>query len=463
MGEIYNKAQQVVVWLGPDDDDTSVALGTIETLSAGVVVVWHRRNFTTRPDSEAEIVRKTPRQSTVSPAQWAALKGFINRPWFQRLWIRQEVGLASKFVVQCGAFFAKREDLEKTALLLEHSDVRTYISQKEILFVRSLFPYHGSDRLNYILHRSSLCGYSNPRDIVYANLALSSHVNALHIKLDYELPVAAIYKDLVCKYIQYCGNLEIFRSCDLENATEGFESFVPDFSRKTKENTESRLSESTYYANGGTRHLPLQMANQTTLHLKGKFTATIDFVSEYRKPVAGDCADRDKKKEVFRTLHRWEPANLMTGEYITGGTLLDDLPSPATMAQCRKALMAAAWSGGGVELLGSPKHPHYLGAVLSDRRGEVFFQTAEGHMGTFPRGVQRGDIVVALVGGTNPYVLRPTCVGGTDSYHCRWSGLATDRGSCWGKHCWDSSQNRGVACSTQRAGACVSEIDKVVR
>lgn len=426
MGEIYNKARQVIVWLGPEDEKTNIALETIKILSAGVILNWHRRNFSTHFGSEAETVRMTPQQSTVSQAQWAALKDFFNRPWFQRLWIRQEVGLASRITVQCGKLRAEWKDLEKTALLLEHSDVRTYISRKDILFVRSLFHYHGSDKLNYILHRSSLCGYSDPRDIIYANLALSSAIKALHIKPNYQSPIAAIYKDLVYKTIAHCGNLEILRCCDLENATEGYESFVPDFSRKR---SESRLLESTYYANGGTRQYPLQIDDQTTLRLKGKFVATIDYVSNSIKPVAGDCADRDKKEEVLRTLHRWEPKDLLTGEYITGGTLLDayillaaggqcpgvyDSPTRATMAQCRDDFLAAAWSGGDVELLGSPKHPHYLREVMSDRRGEVFFQTVEGHMGTSPGGVQPGDIITALVGGTNPYVLRPT--GGISSY-----------------------------------------------
>lgn len=218
MGEIYNRAQQVVVWLGPEDNGTTVALEMIKDLSAGVVMEWHRRLFTTLPGSEAETLRNHAEQSTFPLERWAALKGFITRPWFQRLWVRQEVRLATKVVVQCGPFQAEWEDIEKVALLLEQSDIKTHIKLQEILFCRSLFPYRGSDNLAYILHRSSLCGYSDPRDLVYANLTLSSAIRSLYIKPNYSLPVAFIYKDLVCKYLQHWGDLEVLRSCDLQTA-----------------------------------------------------------------------------------------------------------------------------------------------------------------------------------------------------------------------------------------------------
>lgn len=91
MGEIYNRAQRVVVWLGPEETGTHMALETVQDLSAGVIVAWHHRNITTVPGTEAELVMYHPEQSTLSLAQRGALKSFLTRPWFQRLWVRQEV------------------------------------------------------------------------------------------------------------------------------------------------------------------------------------------------------------------------------------------------------------------------------------------------------------------------------------------------------------------------------------
>lgn len=427
MGDIYSKARQVVVWLGLQGQETSTALETIKTLSAGVVVNASRREFSAQPGSQAELIHRNARLSTVSEAQWAALKSFINRPYFERLWVRQEVHLASQVVAQCGALhLAEWRDLEKVMLLLEQSPVvvtraRTRITNDEISFVRSLFPYVGSDKLHYILHRSSLCKYTNPRDVVYANLTLSPAMNALDIKPDYGLPIPQVYKDLVYKQIQHSGDLDILRSCDLENGSAkfSFASFVPDFSQ---ERFESRLMESFYYANGGTRHLPLQITSQTVLELKGKYVSTITSVSDSIKPILhtdGANGEHATTVQVLKALHQWEPKGLLTREYATGGTLLDAyiLLLTGAGAECRNwgspseeerrdIFLAAAWSGGDSELIHRHEYGEFRNQILSGRRGEVFFQTAGGHIGTSPVRVKPGDIVVALVGGTNPYVLR---------------------------------------------------------
>lgn len=427
MGEIYKRAQQAVVWLGPEDAGTHMALETVADLSAGVVVQWHRRNITTIPGTEAELVKHHPKQSTLSPAQWAALRNFLTRPWFQRLWIRQEVRLASKVVVRCGPLKADWEDIEKVALLLEHSEVNSHINLEDILFCRSLFPYHGSDKLSYILHRSSLCGYSERHDLVYANLALSPAIRVLGIEPDYTLPFAVVYRDLVCKYLQYWGNLEILRACDLQTALEGVGSFVPDFSVPR---SESHLMSHTH-ASGGTRHSPLELPGDGTLHLKGRYVATVDYVSQVRKPRAGDFLQRSKNLEVFKCFHQWEPDDLFTADYPTGGTLFDafilllaggvireiyDSPSNATIEECREAFLEVAWSGGNLEQITEGRYWRYLKQLISDRRAEVFFRCAEGHVGLSPEEVQRGDIIVVLVGGNDPYVLRPTNAGGSDSF-----------------------------------------------
>lgn len=443
MGEIYNRAQQVVVWLGPDENRTHTALETVEDLSAGVIVPWHRRNITTVPGTEADLVKHYPEQSTLSLAQWAALKGLLTRPWFQRLWVRQEVTLASKVVVRCGPFEAAWEDFEKVALLLEHSHVKSHISLRDVLFCRWLFAYHGSDKLSYVLHRSSLCGYSERHDLVYANLALSPAISALHIEPDYTLPFAVAYQDLVYKYLKHWGTLEILRSCNIQTALEGVGSFVPNFSVPK---SQSHLMANTY-ASGGTRQFPLECNGNSTLHLIGKYIATIDYVSEVRKPPAGDFVQRETNLEVFKSFHRWEPDDLFTADYPTGGTLFDafvlllaggvirdiyDSPNNATIEECREAFLAVAWSGGNLDLIGDRKYWPYLKELISDRRAEVFFRCAEGHIGLSPAVVQQGDIAVVLVGGNDPYVLRPNLAGDSDSYRvvgpCFLQGVMSGEG-----------------------------------
>ena len=104
-----------------------------------------------------------------------------------------------------GPFDAAWENSEKVALtlLLEHSDVKSHTSLQDVLFCRPLSAYHGSDKQSCVLHRSGLCGDSERRDPVYANLALSPATRALHIEPDYTLPFSVAYQDLVYKYLQH--------------------------------------------------------------------------------------------------------------------------------------------------------------------------------------------------------------------------------------------------------------------
>lgn len=171
MGQIYNEAAQVLVWLGPEDESTPMALETIERLSAGVVLTWDHRNCSTVPGSEAEVAEHRIEESNFSPEHWLSLNSFIQRPWFRRLWIRQEVQLASKVLVRCGYAEIEWGNIEKAIILVEHKISRAYLNIEDVLFCRSLFSYRGSNKYVHaspLLLPSSAINLFNPNfDIVH--------------------------------------------------------------------------------------------------------------------------------------------------------------------------------------------------------------------------------------------------------------------------------------------------------
>lgn len=133
----------------------------IERLSAGVVLTWDHRNCNTITGSEAEVVQHGPEESNFTPHHWISLSKLIQRPWFRRLWIRQEVQLASKVLVRCGYAEIDWGNIEKAIIFVEHKVSRAYISAEDILFCRSLFSYLGSDRYVYV-----------PKQAILSNLIL---------------------------------------------------------------------------------------------------------------------------------------------------------------------------------------------------------------------------------------------------------------------------------------------------
>ncbi|CAO2654551.1 Nn.00g112840.m01.CDS01 [Neocucurbitaria sp. VM-36] len=417
MGQIYNKAAQVLVWLGPEDENTSMALETIERLSPGIVLAWHHRNCSTIPGSEAEVVQHWIKESTLTPQHWISLSKLIQRSWFRRLWIRQEVQLASKVLVRCGYAEIDWGDIEKAIIFIEHKVSREYISAEDVLFCRSLFPYLGSDSLTYTLHRSSLCGYFDPRDLIYANLSTSSAMKALRIKPDYTLSTADVFKDMTCKYIHHFKSLELCRSCDLQSLPQDFKSFVPNFAVPK---SESRLF--SVYAHAGSTQTFVDKEGGN-IEVKGRIVAKIQGVSAFKKPLAMSTLSGDNHMDLIKTYHQWEPEDLMVSTvYPQGGTLLDafvmllsngfcdetyNMTHLPTIQESRESFLTAVWSHGVASQIKNPKFKPYLDELMSDRRSEIFFQTAEGYIGVSPADVQDGDIVSVLLGSSVPIVLRP--------------------------------------------------------
>lgn len=90
---IYKSAYDVVVWLGSEDQDSSIAIGMLKIMAASVT------------DGREEILENTIRQHPhmFGTGSWKALGLFLNRPYWNRAWIMQEIAMGTeKTPVLCG-------------------------------------------------------------------------------------------------------------------------------------------------------------------------------------------------------------------------------------------------------------------------------------------------------------------------------------------------------------------------
>jgi hypothetical protein len=83
MGKIYHSAQSVVVWLGEEADDSDLALSFIPQVTD--LLKFDR------------II-----QDQGSTHKWYALSKLMNRPWFSRRWVVQELAFAKEAKIYCG-------------------------------------------------------------------------------------------------------------------------------------------------------------------------------------------------------------------------------------------------------------------------------------------------------------------------------------------------------------------------
>lgn len=87
MADIYTLSRRVVVWLGPEYNDSSLALNLLDSLGSKLQVDWvsGRMKVTCEVKSEQHWAD----QNEVLPykeCEISALVSIFDRPWFERLW-----------------------------------------------------------------------------------------------------------------------------------------------------------------------------------------------------------------------------------------------------------------------------------------------------------------------------------------------------------------------------------------
>jgi len=246
MDVIYRLAQRVIVWLGPEDEDSSLALQTLERVGNTVEVDWLTRNLRPLPGCETrrdELGRIATMGHAFSRAQLRAVISLLRRQWFTRLWIRQEIGLADRqaATVVCGGCTVLWEAFEKGGWLLYSSRFRTAepLHAEEVAElsagVKVLVDVIEGSRPGLALgHLFSLCRRAkcaDPRDRIYANLSLidAQDRKALGILPDYTMDTAAVYWKFAVRALEVAGG-EILRYCVTPTSVPGLPSWAPDWS-----------------------------------------------------------------------------------------------------------------------------------------------------------------------------------------------------------------------------------------
>jgi len=103
MRDVFARAERVLMWLGGDDGDAATALDLIDKavnhLEMGTTSLEAPENLK-KPSLEQNLSREFPPPEVPS---WNAVVELFERPYFERVWILQEVYHAKSSVVLVGA------------------------------------------------------------------------------------------------------------------------------------------------------------------------------------------------------------------------------------------------------------------------------------------------------------------------------------------------------------------------
>lgn len=97
MADIYRSADHVTVWLGPEGENSALAFQLLRRLGAGVVEIqWNRQTLVYKDSFNPQLIE-------IDEPCAKAVARLVERPWFERLWVLQEIYLAQEVLICCGS------------------------------------------------------------------------------------------------------------------------------------------------------------------------------------------------------------------------------------------------------------------------------------------------------------------------------------------------------------------------
>jgi hypothetical protein len=233
MRRVYKKAAAVKIWLGDAIEGSSTAMEMVQKIGSPP----------TRGPGEKEVVYPSYSKVEISK-HWDAMRLLLERQWWERCWIRQEVVLASSPVVSWGDSSCRLDTILQAVMAMEFA---TTLGYRVPDLVKSSEPlrynfYHHADDLRTLrlksyeghdfifLHDLMLasrdCQATDLRDKVFSMLGLADP-EVYDIRADYRLPLPEVLKISARKILPQKGGLQLLGACQNPERRHELPSWVP--------------------------------------------------------------------------------------------------------------------------------------------------------------------------------------------------------------------------------------------
>ncbi|KAF2231512.1 HET-domain-containing protein [Viridothelium virens] len=210
MGQIYQSARKVLIWLGPHDGHLQDAVKLIKSLCA--ITDTQRRQI--RPDTLTTITSKNLIGKCSDRGFWISLAIFFSRAWFVRAWVMQEVILAKSFLIFCGDLPSNSLTWEELVLVsdflatsiwthalrsqkfLKGLPIDTHVNGPTVLNAAKISLHRGDDPLLYNLIRSRRYVCQDEKDKVFSVYSVArgnSTYTSLLPAPDYKMTASEVY------------------------------------------------------------------------------------------------------------------------------------------------------------------------------------------------------------------------------------------------------------------------------
>ncbi|KAJ4288119.1 hypothetical protein N0V90_012136 [Kalmusia sp. IMI 367209] len=235
MRRIYKRATGVHIWLGDESDDSSKALDVLTTLGAPPTHAPGEKTIHYPSFSKLEIEN-----------HWKALRALFKRPWFERVWIRQEIALHYNVVLSCGDKTLDMSILAPALFTLHYVKNLGYegpVEKRDTALDGATLPwdYHPwklADLrectnfgyswvgLSKLLLNSRGCKATDPRDTVFSVLGLADP-EVYPILPDYRQDLREVYIAAAEQAVRREDGIDLLAACQNPQRKRGLPSWVP--------------------------------------------------------------------------------------------------------------------------------------------------------------------------------------------------------------------------------------------
>ena len=432
MADIYRVASPVIVWLGPESASSARAMAELTALGSTVRIDWATTEIikvgglnqvnmkvALLSGEEYQGWRAEPSLSYKGYSVSQSIEQLLDRLWFKRLWIWQEVRLAENGVeILCGDKTMQWEKFRNATwcigLKSSSWDSKLYnvVSQ-----VSDMCYYSGPlSSLENILRRTRNCQYSDPRDRIYAILNLANPSDVSGLEADYSKSTEEVFQNVVLNYLSTRDTLDILSQCEMRSLKAiKVPSWVPDWTVPNE--CEPLMGSKASW--GSKSHA--QFNNKGVLKVTARCVATIDAIPDGGYELAdveSQAFLEDKFIDTVRKLmgelrwNRWKD-NANADDVSIMDALcrtlccnrFSELYIPPIQGLPRFQ-ESQEYVSSIIKSDASPHYVPYYDSVVSSTKGRAFFTTKEGHIGLAPRRSRAGDQVCIVLGCQSPLVLR---------------------------------------------------------
>ena len=412
----------------------SIAMDRIDNIGSRIIVDWNHQSYKAASlehndleSLEEMLDSMVPRFHSIS---WFAIKNLLSRPWFERLWVWQEVTLPKNEVsVLCGHSEVPYDHFCNAVFYLYQ--YRLSLNMEVLDLARDVVSFSSrksKDDLYELIAATRGCKCSDQRDKIFGMLGLT--YDQVDIVANYSKPVREVFQDLVIGSLVKKRRLDILTLCSIQDSPLAFPTWA------------------NYSVPSASMRSPLQRAHAAT-------DARAFFAGSSVLVATGICVAKVDQIEHMDSLQRtvnshtteeWEIARDL-GNLATAIIGLEDprIVEPKIESLCRaiccgvfsykyldpgqeqyypdfrKSVQYAsqcwAWSKGGCSsedrTILSPDrwHPQFLRKAAEYISGRSVIKISNGLVGIAPEATQKEDVICVLLGCSSPLILRRKAAG----------------------------------------------------